>query len=81
MKKKYLSLGIILFFTFLTSVIGGYITSNFFKSKIIDRAKFMSGPFTNMFFDILKKQKNKFEVLMGNLKVSVSNKEIIYLSH
>ena len=41
----------------------------------------MSGPFTNMFFDILKKQKNKFEVLMGNLKVSVSNKEIIYLSH
>ena len=59
----------------------GYITSSFFKSKIIDRAKFMSGPFTNMFFDILKKQKNKFEVLMGNLKVSVSNKEIIYLSH
>ena len=59
----------------------GYITSNFFKSKIIDRAKFMSGPFTNMFFDILKKQKNKFEVLMGNLKISVSNKEIIYLSH
>ena len=29
MKKKYLSLGIILFFTFLTSVIGGYVTSNF----------------------------------------------------
>lgn len=59
----------------------GFITSNFFKSKVINRAKFMSGPFTNMFFNILTKQKNKFEVLMGNLKVSVSNKEIIYLSH
>ena len=36
----------------------GYLTQAFFKTIIKKEAKFISGPFTNMMFEILEKQKS-----------------------
>ena len=44
----------------------GFIQSLFFKKIISKKAKFISGPFTNLFFDIIEKQKNKLKVVVGN---------------
>ena len=52
----------------------GYITQPFFKTMINKKAKFISGPFTNMIFEILEKQKNKLKILIGNIETTVPNK-------
>ena len=51
----------------------GYLTQTFFKSIITKKAKFISGPFTNMFFEILEKQKNKLKIEVGNVVATISN--------
>ena len=53
----------------------GYITAAFFKKIITKNAKFVSGPFTNMMFEIIEKQKNKFKVLIGNIVTTISDKK------
>ena len=52
----------------------GYLTQSFFKTIIRKRAKFISGPFTNMIFEILEKQKNKLKILIGNIVTTIPNK-------
>ena len=52
----------------------GYLTQSFFRTIISNKAKFISGPFTNMIFEILDKQKNKLKILVGNLVTTISNK-------
>ena len=52
----------------------GYLTQSFFKSIITKKAKFISGPFTNMIFEILEKQKNKLKILVGNIVTTIPNK-------
>ena len=52
----------------------GYITQPFFKTIISKKAKFISGPFTNMIFEILEKQKNKLKILIGNIVTTIPNK-------
>ena len=37
----------------------GYLSQSFFKTTITNKAKFISGPFTDMIFEIIKRQKNK----------------------
>ena len=49
----------------------GYLSQDFFNSLIIKKAQFVSGPFTNMIFEILEKQKNKLKVLVGNIVTTV----------
>jgi len=57
----------------------GFIKSSFFKSLLSTRAKFISGPFTNMFFDILEKQKNKLKIVIKNIVTIVpDNKNYLY---
>jgi len=51
----------------------GYLTQTFFKSIITKKAKFISGPFTNMFFKILEKQKNKLKIVVGNVVTTISD--------
>ncbi len=51
----------------------GYIKQTFFKSIISTKAKFLSGPFTNMIFDVLEKQKNKLKILVGNIVTTIPN--------
>ena len=52
----------------------GYITQPFFKTIINKKAIFISGPFTNMIFEILEKQKNKLKILIGNIVTTIPNK-------
>ena len=53
----------------------GYIMPAFFKTMISKKAKFISGPFTNMIFEILERQKNKLKILMGNIVTTISDKK------
>ena len=52
----------------------GYISSEFFKAMVIKKAIFVSGPFTNLIFEILEKQKNKLKILIGNFVTTIPNK-------
>ena len=52
----------------------GYLTQAFYKSMLVKKAQFVSGPFTDMFFDILEKQKNKLKILVGNVVTTISDK-------
>ena len=52
----------------------GYLTQSFFSTIITKKAKFISGPFTNMIFEILEKQKNRFKILIGNIVTTIPNK-------
>ena len=57
----------------------GYLTQAFFKTTLFKNAQFIAGPFTNMFFQILKKQKNKLTILIGDVVTTISNKgELLY---
>ena len=53
----------------------GYLTQSFFKTIIAKKAQFISGPFTNMIFEILEKQKNKLKILVGNIVTTISDKK------
>ena len=53
----------------------GYLTASFFKSMIKTKARFVSGPLTNMIFEILEKQKNKIKILMGNIVTIIPDKK------
>ena len=52
----------------------GYLTQSFFKMIIAKKAKFISGPFTDMIFEIIEKQKNKLKILVGNVVTTISDK-------
>ena len=51
----------------------GYLTQSFFKTTIKGKAKFISGPFTNMIFEIIEKQRNKLKILVGNVVTTISD--------
>ena len=51
----------------------GYLTQAFFKTITTKKAKFISGPFANMMFEILKKQKNKLKIIVGNVVTTISD--------
>ena len=51
----------------------GYLTQPFFETIITKKAKFISGPFTNIIFEILEKQKNKLKILVGNIVTTIPN--------
>ena len=53
----------------------GLLRTVFFKELLIQKAKFVSGPFTNMFFDLIEKQKNKMKVFIGNIEITISDKK------
>jgi hypothetical protein len=52
----------------------GYLTQSFFKAIITKRAKFLSGPFANIIFEVLEKQKNKLKILVGNIVTTIPEK-------
>ena len=53
----------------------GYITPAFFKTMVTKKGQFVSGPFTNMMFEILERQKNKLKILVGNIVTTISDKK------
>ena len=52
----------------------GYLTQSFFTTITSKKAKFISGPFANMVFEILERQKNKLKILVGNVVTTISDK-------
>jgi len=57
----------------------GFIKASFFKTLISKKVNFISGPFANMMFEIIDKQKNKLKILVGNIVTTVSdNKNYLY---
>jgi len=52
----------------------GYLSQSFFETMITKKAKFVSGPFTNMIFEIIEKQKNKLKILVGGIITTIPNK-------
>ena len=51
----------------------GYLTQAFFKNMVTKKGQFISGPFTNMIFEILEKKKNKLKIIVGNVVTTVSD--------
>ena len=51
----------------------GNLTPAFFNSILTQKAKFITGPFTNMIFQILERKKNKIKILLGNIVTTISN--------
>ena len=59
----------------------GYLSQAFFKDIVSGKAQFMTGPFSNMIFEIIEKQKNKLKILIGNFVTTIQdNKNYLYRS-
>lgn len=56
----------------------GYISKNIYEEKVNSYYKFSSGPFSGKIFKILALQKNKIDILVGNLKTSINKREILF---
>ena len=56
----------------------GYIKQTFFNFVAIDKIKFLSGPFTNIIFKIMKRQKDSMKVSDGNINVSFSTERYLF---
>lgn len=51
----------------------GYLKSNFLNICENFKYKFISGPFQNLIFEVLEKEKNKINILIGNVKTTLRN--------
>ena len=59
----------------------GYLMQSFFMTMITKKVQFLSGPFTNMLFDVIEKQKHQLKILVGNFVTTVpNNKNYLYRS-
>ncbi len=57
----------------------GFLSQDFFNFEKNNQFQFISGPFTNMVFDLIKKE-NKFNLkcLIGNFKLTVAGKDNLF---
>ena len=59
----------------------GNLSQSFFSKLEFSKAKFLNGPFSNMVFDILLREKNKLRICLNNVKVTINkNSKNIYSS-
>ena len=56
----------------------GYISQSLFEININSNYKFSSGPFAGKIFKIINFQKNKINILTGNLKTTINKKEFLF---
>ena len=56
----------------------GYLTQNFCDLNLNSKYKFCSGPFSNMIFKIIEFQKNKINILLGNVNTVIRKDEFIF---
>ena len=54
----------------------GYLSENFFDLNTSKNYKLSSGPFAEKIFKIIDFQKNKIKVLLGNIKTTISKKQL-----
>ena len=55
----------------------GLISENLFELNLNKKYQFMNGPFTNKIFDIIKIQKNRVDILIGNLKTTIKREKFL----
>ena len=61
--------------------VDGYLTQGFFQLSNMKKGIFLSGPFTNMIFGVIEKQKDKLKVLIGNVTTTITkNSNYLYRS-
>ena len=58
--------------------VNGYVSENLYEININSNYIFTTGPFAEKIFKIISLQKNKINILMGNLKTTVSKKEFFF---
>jgi len=56
----------------------GYLTQNFFELCVNSRYQFISGPFVNTIFKIINLQKNKMNILLGDIKTTINKTEFLF---
>ena len=56
----------------------GYISQNLFEININSNYKFSTGPFAEKIFKIINFQKNKINILTGNLKTTINKNEFLF---
>ena len=52
----------------------GYLNQDFFNFSEIKKGIFLSGPFTNLMFEVIGGQKEKLKILIGNITTTISKK-------
>ncbi len=56
----------------------GYISQSLFEIIESEKYKFLSGPFRSQIFKILKIQKNKIRILIGNFTTYIKTQDYLY---
>ena len=56
----------------------GYLSQNFFELCINSNYKFYSGPFAETIFKIVGLQKNKINILLGNIKTTIKKNDFLF---
>lgn len=56
----------------------GFITTNFFELIKNQEYKFKTGPFAQKIFKIVNFQKNKIDIILGNIKTSINKKKFLF---
>lgn len=52
----------------------GYIKQDFFDYNNLKKAKFISGPFANMIFEIISNQRTKLRILINGMTTTINKK-------
>tara|TARA_Y100000768_G_scaffold337906_1_gene280333 strand:- start:509 stop:1009 length:501 start_codon:yes stop_codon:yes gene_type:complete len=57
----------------------GFLSQDFFNFENLKRFKFLSGPFTNLVFDLIEKEnKNNLKCLIGDFKLTITGKNNLF---
>ena len=56
----------------------GYLSQNFFELYVNSKYQFSSGPFTEIIFKIVELQKNKINILLGNIKTTIKKNDFLF---
>ena len=56
----------------------GYLSQSFFNINLNKEYKFITGPFLDAVFKIVNIQKNKIDIMLGNLKTTIRKSEFLF---
>ncbi len=56
----------------------GYIGMDFFNLMKNSKYKFSNGPFSGKIFEIINLQKNKIDILLGQIKTSIKKEQFLF---
>ena len=59
--------------------LNGFLTQSFFNISKRKKAKFISGPFTQLIFDIVENKGKKLKIVLNNLNMTIGNNSNNYL--